>query len=261
MSAASGASLAPTRRFGDRADDYARHRPSYPPEAVAAAIDGLGGPTGLRVIDVGAGTGISSRLFADAGCTVTALEPNGAMRAAGEREPHPRVEWRGGTGEQTGLPDASADLVACCQAFHWLDAPRALAEFARVLRPLGRVALIWNTRMAGDAATDAYYDTVARFATEPPTSPWAARDETRFVGPLRDHPAFAGFRARSFHNTQRLDREGLIGRAKSASYAPKDGPRAEALHDALNEVFDRFAVGGAITLTYAARVTLAERST
>lgn len=260
MSSDSGAGLAPTRRFSDRADDYARHRPSYPREVVAAAIDGLGEPANLRVIDVGAGTGISSRLLADAGCSVTAIEPNEAMRAAGEREPHSRVAWRGGTGEQTGLPSASADLIACCQAFHWLDAPRALAEFARVLRPLGRVALIWNTRMPGDEATDAYYDTVARFATEPPTSPWAARDETRFVGPLRDHPAFTGFRARSFLNAQRLDLEGIIGRARSASYAPKDGPRADALLGALREIFDRFAAGGAITLRYAASLTLAERS-
>jgi SAM-dependent methyltransferase len=111
--------LDPTGRFTNRAEDYAKHRPSYPDAAIDAVLMGLGAPPDLVAADVGAGTGISSRALAARGLRVVAIEPNAAMRA--KAEPHPRVEWRDGTGERTGLPPASVDLVLCAQAFHWLD--------------------------------------------------------------------------------------------------------------------------------------------
>ncbi|MGH2570868.1 MAG: class I SAM-dependent methyltransferase, partial [bacterium] len=131
--------LDPRGRFTDRAADYVRYRPDYPAAAIDHVLNGLGDPSRLTAADVGAGTGISSRLLAERGTRAVAIEPNAAMRAAAE--PHPRVEWRDGTAEDTRLAAASMDLVLCAQAFHWFRQEEAVAEFARVLRPRGRLVV------------------------------------------------------------------------------------------------------------------------
>ena len=139
--------------MSDRAQDYARYRPSYPEGAIAAILADLGDPQELVVADIGAGTGISSRLLGDRGPRVIALEPNAAMGEAAE--PHPQVSFQPGTAEQTGLVDQSIHVITCCQAFHWFNAPLALAEFSRILQPGGRVALLWNDWDLDDPRTEA----------------------------------------------------------------------------------------------------------
>src|SRR5262245_47354984 len=129
-------------RFSDRADDYVRYRPGYPAEAISAILDGLGSSEHVRAADVGAGTGISARLLGDRGVHGIAVEPGEEMRRAASS--HPRVQWTGGTAEATGLQSASVDLVLCAQSFHWFRPFPALTEFTRILRPGGRLALMWN---------------------------------------------------------------------------------------------------------------------
>ena len=99
------------------------------------------------VADVGAGTGISSRMFAARGAAVIAIEPNAAMRAAAGE--HPRVRWRDGTAERTGLADRSVDVVVACQAFHWFATPAAMSEFVRIARR--RAAILQYERDERDA--------------------------------------------------------------------------------------------------------------
>src|SRR5271165_4067005 len=101
--------MRPTERFGARAGSYAAFRPSYPPESIDAALDGMGEASRLVIADVGAGTGISSRLFAQRGAEVVAIEPNERMRT--QAQPHPKVRWSEGTAQQTGLADASVDMI------------------------------------------------------------------------------------------------------------------------------------------------------
>src|SRR5262249_47892014 len=145
LSMSAPSSPQPTGRFTGLAGAYARGRPDYP----AAALDrivarcGLDGSTVL--VDVGCGTGISARLFAARGIRVVGVEPNDDMLAQAERAGG-GVRYQKGTAEATGLPAGSAVCVLAAQAFHWFDAPRALAEFRRVLRPGGWVALLWNER-------------------------------------------------------------------------------------------------------------------
>ena len=127
----------PTTYFSDRVDDYVRHRPSYPDDAFRVIVP----ERGLRVLDVGCGTGISTRGLLAAGAEVVAIDPNDAMRAAAARElarDGATVAFAPGTGEATGQPDHAFDRVLCAQSFHWFDADRALAEFRRVLRPRRR---------------------------------------------------------------------------------------------------------------------------
>jgi len=243
----------PTGRFSDRAADYVRFRPDYPAAAIDCVLEGLGSAARVTAADVGAGTGISARQLAARGVEVVAVEPNAAMRAAAE--PHALVRWREGTGEATGLEPASVELVLCAQAFHWFRAREAVAEFHRVLRPHGRLALVWNSRSRTDPFSLGYIEAVRSVNGEHPAEmrtfePEAVSAEGRFTPP----------RLRTFEHGQRLDRAGLLGRAASASYVPKDGApfaRLVALLDALHEQYRD--AHGLVTLRYVTEIWLAER--
>ena len=248
--------------FSGLADLYARHRPGYPPAALDL-IAGLftedaSGPDAL-LVDVGCGTGISTRLFAARGLRVLGIEPNDEMRARAEAAPPegatPPPEYRRGTAEATGLPDGVAAGVLAAQAFHWFDAPAALAEFHRILRPGGAVALLWNERDEADLCTAAY-GAVMRSA------PDAAAVEVprgRAGEALLHSPLFREGRRVCFGNGQALDEEGLLGRAFSASYAPRQPEAAAAFADALRRVFARFQQAGKVSLCYQTSVYLARR--
>lgn len=120
---------------------YLRSRPGYPDESV----DWLVPPSAHDVVDLGAGTGGLTRSLAGRGLAVTAVEPSATMRAA-LRVALPGVRVLEGTGEAVPLRTASADAVFCAQAWHWVDPAAGSAEVARVLRPGGRLGLIWHTR-------------------------------------------------------------------------------------------------------------------
>ena len=139
--------------FSSRATDYAKYRPSYPQAAIATILEGLHSQTQIITADIGAGTGIASRLLADRGVKVIAIEPNGEMRQAAE--PHPLVEFREATAEATLLPNSCVNLVTSFQAFHWFEPTPTLKELHRILKPSGRLALVWSMWDEKDAFTEA----------------------------------------------------------------------------------------------------------
>src|SRR5450432_2107457 len=130
--------------FSDAAD-YEAARPSYPPEAVAWLIENLRIEPGKRVVDLAAGTGKLTRLLLPAGADLIAAEPVAGMRDT-FRASVPGVPMMATTAEQLAFRDASLDAVTVAQAFHWFDHDRAIAALARVLKPGGRVGLVWNAR-------------------------------------------------------------------------------------------------------------------
>jgi SAM-dependent methyltransferase len=129
--------------FGRAVDDYERGRPSYPAAAVDWMLRTAGSVT--RVVDVGAGTGKFTASLLARGLRVSAVEPDPQMRSRLATN-HPAAVALAGTAEAMPLDDASADLVTFAQSWHWVDVALASAEVARVLRPGGALALVWNIR-------------------------------------------------------------------------------------------------------------------
>ena len=127
--------------FGSAAAAYERGRPSYPPEA----IDWLLPRGARRVLDLGAGTGKLTTRLAERGLDVVAVDPIPDMLEV-LRASLPETRALLGTAEEIPLEDNSVDAVLVAQAWHWVDPGRAIPEVARVLRPGGRLGLVWNTR-------------------------------------------------------------------------------------------------------------------
>jgi SAM-dependent methyltransferase len=245
--------LRPTTRFSDRVADYVRYRPTYPGPAVDYALADLPRLHAAPVVDVAAGTGIWTGLLAARGLEVIAIEPNAEMRAGAPAIPG--VTWQGGTAEATGLPDRSAVLVTAAQGFHWFRATEAVREFARILEPDGRLALVWNRRRNDDPFTHGYREAILSVGGET-----SAETMTFDPGVIPAEGAFTRAERQSFAHAQELDREGLHGRARSASYVPKDGPRAEQLRARLDQLFDHHAApSGHVRLHYDCEVWRATR--
>ena len=243
----------PLSRFSDRAEDYAKYRPSYPEEAIATILEGLGNPSQLVAADIGAGTGISSRLLAQQGVRVIAIEPNAAMREAAL--PHALVEFGNGTAEATNLPDASVDLVTCFQSFHWFNPEPTLLEFHRILKPTGRLAVVWNDRdcakRTGKADRDDEFTQNYTHLVQIASNHHAAESRMTSVDPLLASALFPDVECYTFTYRQELDLEGLIGRAMSVSYIPREGQAWEQLTLGLEELYNRSCnENGYIYLTY-----------
>ncbi|MGH3973429.1 MAG: class I SAM-dependent methyltransferase [Pseudonocardiaceae bacterium] len=130
--------------YGARAELYDRVRPSYPPQALSCLLAALpAAPGQCRVVDVGAGTGKLTAVLAQAGFDVDAVEPDAGMRTVlAQRLPEVRVH--AGRGEALPLADASVDAVVYGNSWHWVDDAAGAEEAARVLRPGGVLAMLWN---------------------------------------------------------------------------------------------------------------------
>lgn len=244
----------PLSRFGDRAEDYAKYRPSYPEAAIDNILEGLGNSSQLVAADIGAGTGISARLLAHRGVRVLAIEPNLEMRQAAAS--HPLVEFREGTAESTGLAETCVDFVTCFQAFHWFEPTATLREFHRILKPAGRLAVVWNDRDRDDEFTQHYTQLVKKASNRHPA-------ESRLVAvePLLASAYFPQVHCLTFPDQQALTQKGLIGRAMSASYIPREGLAHQQLICDLQELYNHFKnEEGLVYLKYRTSVYLAQKN-
>lgn len=238
-----------TSRFSDRVRNYVLYRPGYPPEVMDVVRAETGLAPGRAVADVGSGTGISARLFLDAGHTVFAVEPNPEMRAAAEAElgAHPRFHSVNGTAEATTLPDASVDLVVAAQAFHWFRPERVAGEWRRVLRPGGRMVLLWNTRKTDTTPFLRAYEALLReHGTDYASVSHENVSEDAIAAVLGP-----GFGRRVVPNRQVFDFDGLRGRLLSSSYAPNQGhPGHGPMMQALERIFREHQQDGRVVFEY-----------
>ncbi len=235
----------PYTAFAEVAGAYERARPGYPEEAVRWLV----GDEPRDVVDLGAGTGKLTRALVDLGHRVTAIEPLPEML---ELLPAaaPGAFAILGNAEIIPLPDAHADVVTCAQSFHWFDHPVALPEIARVLRPGGRLAYVWNSRDDGE-------EWVARLSTLI-GSETVSRAES--VDPVAESGLYEPVETAHFHFEQTLDRERLLDLVLSRSYCAKLPPEERApILDSVGELYDEVAGPDGIRLPYVTECFRAQR--
>lgn len=237
-------------RFGARADDYARYRPSYPRGVIDTIVEGFRAPT---VADLGAGTGISSSLLAQSAQHVYALEPNAAMRK--KIEPRANLTPIDGSAESTTLPNASVDIVTAFQAYHWFEPQKVLAETERIGRSRVRFAAVWNERDNGDPFMLEYQNIIAPYMAD---GTEGRRRNITVERDLRDH-GWSNVRRVDVRHSTTADWETLIGRTRSASYLPHEGAEYHELEAKLRDLFDRFGALGGARFVLVASIYLGER--
>jgi SAM-dependent methyltransferase len=203
---------AAARGFGRAAESYERSRPDYPKEALDRLIQELEISRACSVMDLGAGTGKLTRMLVPTGAHLTAIEPIESMRAALARAV-PGVEVVAGTAEAIPAEDGSFDAVVCAQAFHWFDGERALAEIHRVLRPHGRLALVWNLRDESVGWVRRMTEIIDRHLGDTPSGRSGA---WRLAFSATD--LFGTLHQLRFPHRQELDLDGLVERVSSISY-------------------------------------------
>jgi SAM-dependent methyltransferase len=243
-----------TRRFSSRVDNYVKYRPPYPPEVVALLAAKCGLTPNTLVADIGAGTGLLAELFLKGGYRVFGVEPNREMREAGERllADYPQYTGIDGTAEATTLGDHSADIITAGQAFHWFDRTKARAEFARILRPGGWVALVWNERRVDSTLfLQAYEQLLRSYSSEYETLNHRQIDQATIAAFFEP----GTFALQSFVNTQIFDFEGVKGRLLSSSYTPEPGqPTYQPMLDELAAIFQQYQVDDAVAFEYDTKV-------
>ena len=211
------------RGFDTSGERYERGRPDYPQEAVERLLDELARPK--RVLDVGAGTGKLTRPLLARGLSVVAVEPAAAMRETLARTA-PSAELYDARADALPLGDGSVDAVVAGQAFHWFATAAALAEFARVLTPDGRLGLIWNRR---DKAQPLQHELEALMAPYRSDSPEHSLEEWRAV--FAGDAPFALAAEHELVNVQRLDADRLADRVLSVSFMAALPPAERAVVD------------------------------
>lgn len=137
--------------FSKQADAYQRSRPDYPAEMVDQLLSDARVTAGDVVADIGAGTGIFTRLLVERGLQVTAVEPNKGMQQHADTLSKD-ARWVTGSFEDTTLADASQRWVVAAQAFHWADSQRSLPEIRRILAAEGAFTVVWNNRSTVDSS-------------------------------------------------------------------------------------------------------------
>ena len=223
--------------FGSVADEYERARPGYPDDAVRWLL----GDEPLTVVDVGAGTGKLTRQLVAAGHDVVAVEPLDEMRAQLEAVV-PAARALAGSAEAIPLPPESADAVVAAQAFHWFDHDRALRELARVLRPRGVLALIWNMRDDSVEWMARLSELLGGEGFQSGYSPAEIVARSGLFDPLEET---------TFQYSQRVDRETLRALVTSRSYvATLPTAEREELLETVDRLYDEVADADGAVVKY-----------
>ncbi len=243
----------PTQRFSSRVENYVRYRPAYPSAVLELLKHDCGLTSASVIADIASGTGIFTRMLLENGNRVFGIEPNAAMRQAGEDflRGYPSFTSVDGTAEATTLTDHGVDLVTAAQAAHWFDRERARREFVRIIRPGGWTVLLWNERRTGSTPfLREYEQLLLSYGTD-----YQEVRHERTTQEIEAVFAPAPFQVRRFDHRQEFDYGALEGRLLSSSYTPQsDNPTYESMLRELRRVFEAHQAGGRVSFEYDTQV-------
>jgi SAM-dependent methyltransferase len=232
-----------TERFTGLATLYGQARPTYPAELVHWCLEQA--PSPQLIVDLGCGTGISTRLFATTSQLVIGIDPNPDMLATARAEG--AQDYRVGTSEDTGLPDACADLIIAAQAFHWFDLDRTFAEVERIGTPRSACVAFWNVRLEDTPFMHGYETLLRTWSTQYEVNERAGRT----IIAIRERAPHAELRA--FMHAVPMDRERVRNLALSSSYVKHGVADIPAFLHALDELLDATSPQGPVDMRCATR--------
>jgi ubiquinone/menaquinone biosynthesis C-methylase UbiE len=234
--------------FSNKVDNYVKYRPMYPKEYFDYLVDITGISRFSVIADIGAGTGIFTKQIADKVKKVYAVEPNPEMRSAcqihcGDAD---NIDYIDGSAENTTLKDNNVDHITAAQSFHWFDPVLTKAEFQRILRPGGKVALVWNIQDAengmikeNDAICRRYCPAFIGFGG-------GSSNKKEIYGEFFRNGKFDH---RVLENNINNTLDSYIGGSLSASYAPKEGDKNYVpFISSLTELFEKYNTGGRLMI-------------
>jgi ubiquinone/menaquinone biosynthesis C-methylase UbiE len=248
--------MAVTWDYTSLAESYLK-RPDYAAQAIDQVLALAGLAAGGHVCDVGAGVGHLTRMMAERGMDVVAVEPNAAMRTLGERElrPFANVRWAVGTGEATGQPAGAFDLVSFGSSFNVADRAKALVETHRILRPHGWFCCLWNHRVLEDPIQAAIEGIIASHV---PGYSYGSRREDQTAVIKASH-RFGRVHYIEGKVTHRMDRAGVVEAWRSHATLAR---QAKDEFDAVVDAIDRYLIAQGhdqIPIPYVTRLWAAQR--
>ena len=236
-----------TNKFSGLANHYDASRPSYAEELIECLFNKYALQEEAIVADIGAGTGKFAKQLLDRGCTVICVEPNADMRSMAEQGLHdyPNVTVIDGSDSNTNVANHSVDFVTVAQAFHWFDADSFQQECQRILKPDGKVILVWNMRDMTAAVNKANYEVFKNYCPNfYGFSGGAKTEDSHILNFFKHHVEIE-----KFSNPLTFTKDKFIQRCLSASYSLRtEDEHYEAYLQALEQLFDDFAVNGQLTV-------------
>lgn len=242
-----------TERFSDRAENYVRYRPHYPPAIIPFLQKDIGLKKNWVVADIGSGTGISTELFLKNENTVYAVEPNKPMRDRAEEAFKKKTHFNSidATAENTTLADASINMIVSGQAFHWFDKAAAKAEFLRIAAPGAYLVLMWNDRKMDSDFLKAYEQMLFDFAPAYEDVCYRNIDKAAIDTFFSPNPYYL----KLFSNVQHFDLEGLKGRLLSSSYAPQEHQETyQPIMHRLAQIYEEFKESSGVAFEYDCKI-------
>lgn len=236
-----------TKRFSGRAEDYTLARPSYSEDFITMLCDDYGVNQSSVVADIGSGTGKLSKQILEKDCTVFCVEPNDDMRQIAELElgSYKNFKSVNGNSSDTKLDDESVDFITVAQAFHWFDAEAFKKECKRILRPDGKVLLIWNTRDMTSEFNIKSYEIYKKYCPDFKGYHGGMRDDDNRITDFFDNNC----RKITFENPLSFTKEKFIARSLSASYSIKnDNKNYKNYIEELEKLFDKYSENGVVIM-------------
>lgn len=236
-----------SKRFSGRAEAYTKGRPGYPQSLIDCLYTDYGFCGASVIADIGAGTGKFARQLLDRGSTVYCVEPNDDMRAVAENELECYRNFISvnGSSDMTNLNGSSVDFVTAAQAFHWFDADKFKKECKRILKPDGRVVLVWNTRDMNSEFNIKSYEIYKKYCPMFKGYHGGMRDDDKRISDFFSNRC----EKITFENPLVFTKDKFITRSLSASYSLKKGDNDFDIYiNGLESLFDEYAENGVVEM-------------
>ena len=248
-------------KFDGKGKIYSMFRPSYPKMFIEYLHSGIGINKSSIIADIGSGTGILSKQLLDVGVKIYAVEPNTDMRNVAEFDLSGCKNFISvnATAENTTLDDNSVDFITVAQAFHWFDKTNFKEESKRILKPNGKVILVWNTRVLTNESVEDYEKIMRKHC--PDFEGFSGSKQSALYNEIgveseNDLKKFfeGKYETKTFENDKTNNLESFIGGALSASYAPKvQDKNYSAFVDDLTACFGKHANNGKLMMPFTTR--------